>query len=82
MSQNDWIWKKRYNALIRMQSETLDHLNDGVVVFGSDGRLRMSNPAFSRLWDFQEDQLEGEPHVAAVLELCRRKYDSTKVWAT
>ncbi|WP_321337892.1 ATP-binding protein [uncultured Cohaesibacter sp.] len=74
--------EKRYNALIRMQSETLDHLNDGVVVFGSDGRLRMSNPAFSRLWDFQEDQLEGEPHVAAVLELCRRKYDSTKVWAT
>ncbi|WP_319498553.1 ATP-binding protein [uncultured Cohaesibacter sp.] len=74
--------EKRYNALIRMQSETLDHLNDGVVVFGSDGRLRMSNPAFSRLWDFQNDQLEGQPHVAAVLELCRRKYDSTKVWAT
>ena len=74
--------EKRYNALIRMQSETLDHLNDGVVVFGSDGRLRMSNPAFSRLWGFQEDLIEGEPHVAAVLELCRRKYDSAKVWAT
>ncbi len=74
--------EKRYNALIRMQSETLDHLNDGVAVFGSDGRLRMSNPAFSRLWDFQEDQLEGQPHVGAVLELCRRKYASAKVWAT
>ncbi|WP_316858758.1 ATP-binding protein [uncultured Cohaesibacter sp.] len=73
--------EKRYNALIRMQSETLDHLNDGVVVFGSDGRLRMSNPAFSRQWEIQPKLLEEQPHVGAVLEWCRRKYDEQPVWA-
>lgn len=72
--------EKRYNALFRMQRETLDHLNDGVVVFGSDGRLRVSNPAFANLWGIQADRLEGQPHVAAVMELCRRKFDDDAIW--
>ena len=73
--------EKRYNALFRMQSETLDHLRDGVVVFGSDGRLRVSNPAFSNLWDFHEGDLADQPHVGAVLEWCRKKYSDARVWA-
>ncbi|PLW75885.1 PAS domain-containing sensor histidine kinase [Cohaesibacter celericrescens] len=73
--------EKRYNALIRMQSETLDHLNDGVVVFGTDGRMRVSNPAFTRLWDIPSDLLKDQPHVAAVVEWCRRKFGDETVWS-
>ena len=73
--------EKRYNSLIRIQQETLDHLNDGVVVFGSGGRLRVSNPAFAKVWDFPTDRLEDAPHIAAVLEWCRRKCNDEAAWA-
>ena len=39
---------RRYDALIRVQGETLDNLAEAVAVFGSDGRLRLHNPAFAR----------------------------------
>src|SRR5204863_6720166 len=39
--------KRRYDALIRVQGETLDHLSEAVAVFGSDGRLRLFNPVFA-----------------------------------
>lgn len=39
--------KSSYNALIQVQGETLDHLNEAVAVFGSDGRLKLNNPAFA-----------------------------------
>ena len=74
--------EKRYNALIRMQSETLDHLNDGVVVFGTGGRLRVSNPAFSRLWDIPVENLDDQTHIGSVIEWCRRKFDDDAVWST
>ena len=73
--------EKRYNALFRMQQETLDHLNDGVVVFSSGGRLLVSNPAFARLWDFPALQLDDQPHIGVVLEWCRRKFSDEAVWS-
>ena len=39
--------KSRYNALIEVQSETLDSLKEGVAVFATDGRLKLSNSAFA-----------------------------------
>ena len=40
--------ERRFDALIRVQGETLDNLAEAVAVFGSDGRLRLSNPAFAQ----------------------------------
>ena len=42
--------ERRYDALIRVQGETLENLAEGVAVFASDGRLRLHNPAFARMW--------------------------------
>ena len=39
--------ESQVNALTRVQSETLDTLKEGVAVFGSDGRLKLHNRAFS-----------------------------------
>ena len=36
--------ERRYNALIRVQGETLDNLAEGVAVFGSDGRAAAVQP--------------------------------------
>ena len=58
---------RRYDALIRVQSETLDNLGEAVAVFGSDGRLRLSNPAFAQMWRFEIEELTLRPHIEAVI---------------
>jgi signal transduction histidine kinase len=42
--------ESRYNELFNTQRETLDNLAEAVALFGSDGRLKLYNPAFARLW--------------------------------
>ena len=49
---------RRYDALIKVQSETLDHLAEAVAVFGSDGRVRLHNPAFQRMWKLSPEALD------------------------
>jgi signal transduction histidine kinase len=72
--------ESRYNSLIQVQGETLDHLAEGVAVFGSNGRLRLHNPAFASIWGLDADFLEGRPHVAAIVAACRRPGDNEGFW--
>jgi PAS domain-containing protein len=66
--------ESRYNALIRMQRETLDHLAEGVAVFGSDGRLRLHNPALAAIWQLEPAVLADRPHVRDLIAGCSRLY--------
>lgn len=59
--------ESRYNALIKVQRETLDNLREGVAVFGSDGRLKLFNPPFASVWRLNERFLEDQPHVDEVI---------------
>ncbi|WP_428380798.1 ATP-binding protein [Methylocystis sp.] len=70
----------RFNALARMQSETLETLHEGVAVFGSDGRLRFSNPAFARLWRLDAEALEKRPRFDAVAAKCRALHPKDETW--
>jgi signal transduction histidine kinase len=63
--------ESRYNELIGVQRETLDNLEEGVALFGSDGRLKLFNPAFAQYWNFDMGFLEQEPHVEALAERAR-----------
>ena len=62
--------ESRYNSLIKVQSETLNTLSEGVALFGADGRLRLFNRAFANQWRLEDPVLAGEPHVSKVVELC------------
>lgn len=55
-----------YDRLKDAQWETLMALSEGVAVFGSDGCLQLSNPAFARLWRMQPEVLQGNPHIEEV----------------
>lgn len=57
-----------YNTLIAVQKETLDNLGEAVAVFGGDGRLKLCNPAFGRLWSLNPEDLEGEPHIGSIVD--------------
>lgn len=55
--------ESRYNELIGVQRETLDNLDEAIALFGSDGRLKLFNPAFSKFWSFNPEFLLKEPHI-------------------
>ena len=72
--------ERSYNTLIAVQKETLDNLFEAVAVFGSDGRLRLHNPAYVRIWELDERLLEGEPHIGDLLDSSREWFDDDVSW--
>lgn len=64
--------ESRYNAAVRIQGETLDNLAEGVVVFGPDGRVRLSNPTFADLWSLTAERIQRDTHIAAIRAECDR----------
>ena len=71
----------RFNALARMQGETLDALKEGVAAFGSDGRMRLSNPAFARIWQLSSQMLAEKPHIDRVINGCAALYGDSDAWS-
>jgi signal transduction histidine kinase len=69
-----------YNALIRVQRETLDSLKEGVAVFASDGRIKLFNTAFAAIWKLSPDALAQRPHIEDFIALARVLYDDARTW--
>src|SRR5205085_7326742 len=69
-----------YNTLIAVQRETLDNLFEGIAVFGSDGRLKLQNPAYRKIWALSETDLAGEPHIGGIVDKTRAFYDDGVDW--
>ncbi|AXV16911.1 alkaline phosphatase [Neorhizobium sp. SOG26] len=70
----------RYNTLVQVQGETIDHLSEGVAVFGPDGRIRLSNPAFRALWGITAEQAKPGTHIKAIEAACAPSYDQPDGW--
>ncbi len=70
-----------YNTLLAVQRETLDNLAEGIAVFGGDGRLKLSNPAFAAIWDLAPAALEAEPHVTAIVDQMKGFFDYGNDWS-
>ena len=69
-----------YNTLIEVRRETLDNLYEAIAVFGSDGRLKLSNPAYGEIWQLSASDLQGEPHVSEIVEKTRAFFDDGTDW--
>ena len=69
-----------YNALMNVQGETLDSLKEGVAVFGTDGRLKLFNPAFASLWRCEPNALADKPHFDQVMRACMALHDKREDW--
>lgn len=71
----------KYNQLIKTQSATLNNLHEAVTVFGPDGRLRLYNEAFLRLWELDAAKLKGEVDYNQITELCLKLFHDADIWA-
>jgi signal transduction histidine kinase len=72
--------ERRFDALIRVQRETLDNLGEAVAVFGSDGRMRLFNPVFAKMWRLDPAQLEARPHIETVAGWCQPTDGARPTW--
>jgi signal transduction histidine kinase len=72
--------ERSYNTLIEVQRESLDNLFESIAVFGSDGRLKLHNPAYRTMWGLSDTDLEGEPHISEIVEKTRVFYDDGGDW--
>ena len=72
--------ERRFEELIRVQGETLDNLAEGVAVFGSDGRIRLSNAAFAAMWRLSPQLLAERPHIETITDLCQPLHGGDPTW--
>ena len=77
--------ERSYNTLTAVQQETLDNLYEGIVVFGVDSRMKLSNPTFRAQWGLRGTPeepvfLEPEPPAEVVFQAMRPKFPTDRPW--
>jgi PAS domain-containing protein len=68
------------NLLTQVQKATLDTLDEGIAIFGTDGRLVLHNALFTRMWKLSEDELGGQPHFAEIANMCTARIGRDGIW--
>ncbi|MGA9581592.1 MAG: ATP-binding protein [Allosphingosinicella sp.] len=61
------------DTLLRVRTATFDNLFEAVGVFASDGRLHLWNNRFQQLWEFDGEQLAGNPRIDSLTAHIGRK---------
>lgn len=74
--------KSLHQALLDVQRSTLNALTEGVAVFGTNGRLTLSNPRLSTLWKLPTNELGQNPHIDQIAEAAARALpeDGAAIW--
>ena len=74
--------KSQHKTQIDVQRSTLNALSEGVAVFGTNGRLTLSNPRLSTLWKLPTNLLETNPHIDQIIEAVHRVLpeDGPNLW--
>ncbi|HEX4026587.1 MAG TPA: PAS-domain containing protein [Rhizomicrobium sp.] len=68
------------NLLTQVQKATLDTLDEGIAIFGTDGRLVLHNALFAGMWKLSEDELGGQPHFAEIANICTTRIGRDGIW--
>ena len=68
------------NLLTQVQKATLDTLDEGVAIFGTDGRLVLYNALFAKMWRLTDADLGGQPHLGKIAQLCSRRIGHDNIW--
>jgi len=74
--------KSQHRTQVDVQRSTLNALSEGVAVFGTNGRLTLSNPKLSTLWKLPTNLLESNPHIDQIVEAASRALpeDGSALW--
>ena len=61
--------ESQVKATVQLQRETIDYLSEAVAVFGSDGRLRLSNPSFADMFGLRAGLSAGRPRIQTLSDI-------------
>ncbi len=70
----------QHKTMVKIQRQLLDNLQEGAALFSSAGKLQLHNPAFARMWGFENEQLKDQPHIEKVIGLAARLHDDEAFW--
>jgi signal transduction histidine kinase len=73
--------ESQYNTLIAVQKATIDNLFEGVAVFSSDNRLKISNPSFRRIWKLGETKALPGTHMAQLMDETKDLFFTGEHWS-
>lgn len=74
--------EQQYHTLMAVQRETLNSLYEGIVVFGSDHRIKLLNPAFTQVWRLKEAVVGPGTHIEDFLKAVRLQFMEEEEWET
>lgn len=72
--------EQRYRHSIDLRRVTLDRLNEGIAVFGSNGLLQFINQAFHDIWGTNSENVYAAMHVRQFIPLCQQLSPDREVW--
>ena len=74
--------KSQHRAVLDVQRGTLNALSEGVAVFGTNGKLTLSNPRLSTIWKLPTNLLATNPHIDQITEAVARALpdDGATIW--
>lgn len=72
--------ESRNKALMEVQETTLENLYEGVIVCGSDSKIKLSNPSFRRLWSLEESDVEPGQHLSHVIDKIEPYFEYDGDW--
>ena len=67
-----------YNTLLAVQRATLDNLAEGLAVVGGDGLIKLSNPTFYTMWDFEAPPAHAEEKVSEFFDRTKKLFKANE----
>ncbi|MDR0677233.1 MAG: PAS-domain containing protein [Holosporaceae bacterium] len=73
--------QRKNNTLLAVQKETLDNLYEGIMVYGSNNRMKIINKSALKIWHFGDKSSLKGMHVSETLEHIKDELDYGNDWA-
>ena len=71
---------REYNSLISVRQEILNNIDEAVLIFEGDGRLKIYNQAYVNLWNADENILNSEPTFNELLDTQKIFFNGVSDW--
>ena len=72
--------RREYNSILSVQQEILNNIEEAILIFNSNGRLRAYNKAYVDLWNADEVMLQKEPLLVDVIDTHKNFFDDSEEW--
>lgn len=75
--------QRKNNTLLAVHKETIDHLHEGIMVYGSNNRIKIINNSLLKVWDIggkNVEELKGK-HLSEILDDFKEKIDFGEDWS-